>query len=87
MFSTLVPFAFFYAGLRRLPPAAAGIIATMEPVIAVLSAALFLGEGLRPLPRFPRSCDRGLIEAEICNSGQDTPSDFRDHVIAASLKQ
>ncbi|TMQ66493.1 MAG: hypothetical protein E6K78_06190 [Candidatus Eisenbacteria bacterium] len=49
VFSTLVPFAFFYAGLRRLPPAAAGIIATMEPVIAVLSAALFLGEGLRPL--------------------------------------
>lgn len=46
VFSTLVPFACFYAGLRRLPPAQAGIVATMEPVVAVLSAAVVLGEGL-----------------------------------------
>jgi drug/metabolite transporter (DMT)-like permease len=45
--STLVPFALFYAGLRRLPATATGIVATLEPVVAVLSAALFLGEGLR----------------------------------------
>ncbi len=49
VFSTLVPFACFYAGLRRLPAAQAGIVATMEPVVAVLSAALFLGEGLQPI--------------------------------------
>lgn len=49
VFSTLVPFVCFYAGLRRLPAAQAGIVATMEPVIAVLSAALVLHEGLRPL--------------------------------------
>jgi drug/metabolite transporter (DMT)-like permease len=49
IFSTLVPFVFFYAGLRRLPPAQAGIVATLEPVVAVISAALILGEGLRPL--------------------------------------
>jgi len=48
VFSTLVPFVCFYAGLRRLPAAQAGIVATMEPVVAVLSAALFLGEGLDP---------------------------------------
>lgn len=48
VFSTLVPFACFYAGLRLLPAVQAGIVATMEPVVAVLSAALFLGEGLRP---------------------------------------
>ena len=47
VFSTLVPFVCFYAGLRRLPPAQAGILATLEPVVAVLSAALLLGEGLR----------------------------------------
>jgi drug/metabolite transporter (DMT)-like permease len=47
--STLVPFACFYAGLRRLPPVQAGIVATMEPVIAVVSAALVLGEGLQGL--------------------------------------
>lgn len=49
VFSTLVPFVCFYAGLRRLPAADAGIMATLEPVVAVLSAALFLGEGLRPI--------------------------------------
>jgi len=48
VFSTLVPFAFFYAGLRRLPAAEAGIVATLEPVVAVVSAAALLGEGLRP---------------------------------------
>lgn len=47
--SALVPFAFFYAGLRRLSPAEAGIVATLEPVVAVLSAALLLGEGLGPM--------------------------------------
>jgi len=49
LFSTLVPFVCFYAGLRRLPPVQAGIVATLEPVVAVLSAALILGEGLRGL--------------------------------------
>jgi len=49
VFSTLVPFVCFYAGLRRLPASQAGIVATMEPVVAVLSAAIILGEGLRTL--------------------------------------
>lgn len=49
VFSTLVPFVCFYAGLRRLSAVEAGILATLEPVVAVLSAAFFLGEGLRPL--------------------------------------
>jgi len=48
VFSTLVPFRFFYAGLKRLPAAEAGVIATAEPVVAILSAFAFLGEGLRP---------------------------------------
>jgi len=47
--STLLPFALFYGGLRRLRAEEAGVIATVEPVVAVLSAALFLGETLRPL--------------------------------------
>ena len=49
IFSTFLPFRFFYAGLRHLPAAEAGVMATMEPVIAVLVAALVLGEWLRPL--------------------------------------
>jgi drug/metabolite transporter (DMT)-like permease len=47
--STLIPFALFYAGLRRLSPTEAGIMATLEPVVAMLAAALFLGESLRSL--------------------------------------
>jgi len=47
VFSTLVPFILFNAGLRRLTATEAGIMATIEPVVAVLSAAAFLGEGLR----------------------------------------
>ena len=49
LFSTLVPFSLFYSGLRHLPAAEAGIVATLEPVVAVLAAAVFLGEWLRPL--------------------------------------
>jgi drug/metabolite transporter (DMT)-like permease len=47
--STLIPFALFYSGLRRLPAARVGVISTIEPVVAVVSAAIFLGESLRPI--------------------------------------
>jgi drug/metabolite transporter (DMT)-like permease len=47
--STLVPFSLFNAGLRRLRPAETAVLATIEPVIAIALAALFLGEGLRGL--------------------------------------
>jgi len=49
VFSTLVPFRCFYAGLRRLPAAEAGVLATSEPVVAIVAAAVFLGELLRPV--------------------------------------
>lgn len=49
VFSTLVPFFLFNTGLRRLSAAEAGIMASFEPVVAVISAAVFLGEGLRAL--------------------------------------
>lgn len=48
VFSTLVPFRCFYAGLRRLPATEAGVLATSEPVVAIIAAAVFLGETLRP---------------------------------------
>lgn len=47
--SALVPFALFYAGLRRMPAAEAGILATLEPVVAVVAAWVALGEGLGPI--------------------------------------
>jgi drug/metabolite transporter (DMT)-like permease len=49
VFSTLVPFGLFYAGLKRMRAADAGIVATLEPVVATVSAALLLGEGLAPV--------------------------------------
>ena len=49
VFSTLAPFFLFNSGLKRLTAAEAGIIASLEPVVAVVSAAVFLGEGLRSL--------------------------------------
>lgn len=49
IFSTLVPFRCFYAGLKRLPATEAAVISTSEPVVAIASAALFIGESLRPL--------------------------------------
>jgi drug/metabolite transporter (DMT)-like permease len=49
VFSTLVPFALFYSGLRRLPSSEAGVIATSEPVIGIVTAAVALGESLAPM--------------------------------------
>lgn len=46
VFSTLVPFRCFYAGLKRLPATEAGVLATSEPVVAIVAAWLFLGETL-----------------------------------------
>ncbi len=47
--STLVPFALFYAGLNRLPAAEASVIATAEPLVAIVTAGIFLHEQLRPV--------------------------------------
>lgn len=49
VFSTLVPFLLFYSGLKSMRPSEVGIIATLEPVVAVLASALFLREGLSAL--------------------------------------
>jgi drug/metabolite transporter (DMT)-like permease len=49
VFSTLVPFMLFNAGLRRLGTTEAGILSTFEPVVAVVAATVFLAEPLRAL--------------------------------------
>ncbi|HEX3015199.1 MAG TPA: DMT family transporter [Desulfobacteria bacterium] len=43
---TIVPFGCFFNGLRWLKPTKAGITATMEPVVAALSAFIILNERL-----------------------------------------
>ncbi|MGA9117359.1 MAG: EamA family transporter [Bacteroidota bacterium] len=47
--SILIPHSLYFAGLRRVPPSRAVITGTFEPVVAILTAALFLGELLEPL--------------------------------------
>jgi len=44
--STMIPFSFFYLGLRRVTPTGASIASTSETVMASLFAYLFLGETL-----------------------------------------
>ena len=46
--SALIPFGLFYAGLRRVEAGRAGITALLEPIVAIGSSALWLGEGLTP---------------------------------------
>lgn len=47
--SVLVPHSLFAAGLRTVVPSRAIITSTLEPVVAISSAALVLGELLTPL--------------------------------------
>jgi drug/metabolite transporter, DME family len=50
--SVLVPFALYFAGLRYLEPTRAIVISCLEPVFAILIAALVLGESLHGLQVF-----------------------------------
>jgi DME family drug/metabolite transporter len=47
--SALLPFAMFFSGLERIAAARAGIVSLLEPIVAIGSAALFLGERLSPV--------------------------------------
>jgi DME family drug/metabolite transporter len=47
--STLVPFSLYFAGLRYLEPTRAIVVSCLEPVFAIVIAALVLGESLRLL--------------------------------------
>ena len=46
--SVALPFVCFNAGLRLMPAARAGILAMLEPVVAIVGSAIALGEGLAP---------------------------------------
>lgn len=47
--STVVAISFFFAGLRRVGPTAASILATVEPLVTVLLAFLVFAETLGPV--------------------------------------
>jgi len=68
MFSTLVPFTLFYRGLERMPAAEASVVATLEPVVALLSAWGFLGEALAPRQWIGAAL---VLAASVMASAQD----------------
>jgi drug/metabolite transporter, DME family len=47
--SVLGPFSLYFLGLQHLEPTPAIIVSCLEPVFSILLAALFLGEGVRPI--------------------------------------
>jgi drug/metabolite transporter (DMT)-like permease len=47
--STLLPYFFYFTGLKYLDPTRAIIASCLEPVFAILFAFIFIGESLRPL--------------------------------------
>jgi drug/metabolite transporter (DMT)-like permease len=49
MISVLGSFLLYFHGLQYLEPTRAIITSCLEPVFSILLAAVFLGEGLRPV--------------------------------------
>lgn len=49
LLSMLVPYSFYFAGLKYLEPTRAVIVSCLEPVFAIVIAAAVLGELIRPL--------------------------------------
>lgn len=46
VFASIIPFGFYFKGLRYLTPVKAGLTSTLEPVVAAVLAWLLLGERL-----------------------------------------
>ena len=49
LISTVLAFVTFFAGLKRIGPTTASTISTFEPIVAVVLAAIVLGETISPL--------------------------------------
>ena len=74
VFSTLVPFLLFYSGLKSMRPSEVGIIATLEPVVAVFASAIFLGEGLSVLQWLGAACVLGSSALSSIESRDSLPT-------------
>ena len=61
MVSVLIPHSLYFGGLRHVVSSRAIIVATLEPVIAIVSAALVIGEALTAL----QFCGAALVLAAI----------------------
>ena len=78
VFSTLVPFWAFYAGLRRLPPAEASVIATLEPVIGIVASAVFLHETLAAVQMLGAAAV--IVAAILATRDPSEPSGVTEHI-------
>jgi drug/metabolite transporter (DMT)-like permease len=56
MISVLIPHSFYFAGVQHLTASKAIIAATSEPILAIGSAALILGETLSPVQAAGAAC-------------------------------
>ncbi len=56
VFSTTIPFRLEYEALKRLPPRTYGVLICLEPAVATLIGALFLGDGLTPRSLLALAC-------------------------------
>jgi drug/metabolite transporter (DMT)-like permease len=61
--STVLPIVTFFAGLGRVGPSTAAILSTVEPVVTVLLAMLFLHETMGPLQVVGGLCILGAVVA------------------------
>ncbi|HBG17980.1 MAG TPA: EamA family transporter [Desulfobulbaceae bacterium] len=59
--STLMPIVFFFAGMRRLGAGDASTLSTLEPVVTLFLAYVFLGEKLGPV----QAAGAGLVIAAV----------------------
>jgi drug/metabolite transporter (DMT)-like permease len=50
LISTVLAFVTFFAGLKRIGPTSASTLSTFEPIVAVVLAAIVLGETISPSP-------------------------------------
>ncbi len=49
LISTVLAFTTFFAGLKRIGPTSASTLSTFEPIVAVILAAIVLGESISPV--------------------------------------
>jgi uncharacterized membrane protein len=52
LISTVLAFVTFFAGLKRIGPTSASTLSTFEPIVAVVLAAIVLGETINPFQIF-----------------------------------
>jgi drug/metabolite transporter (DMT)-like permease len=52
LISTVLAFVTFFAGLKRIGPTSASTLSTFEPIVAVVLAAIVLGETISPIQIF-----------------------------------